>query len=68
MSQQDEFLKLKEIIKLPGSTAKPLIPVGRSTWNAGVKSGLYPQPVKLGARLQVWRRSEIQAFIDGGSK
>jgi hypothetical protein len=26
------------------------IPVGRSTWWAGVKSGRFPKPVKLGPR------------------
>ena len=44
------FVRLPQII---GSTkARPpipaLIPVSRSTWWAGVKSGRYPQPVKLG--------------------
>ena len=58
------FLKLSEIINVPGSGNAPLIPVGRSTWFAGVKDGRYPKPVQLSKRLVVWRRSDIQALID----
>lgn len=42
-----------------------VVPVGRSTWWAGVKSGKYPQPVRtLGARITVWRVEEIRALIE----
>lgn len=40
-----------------------IIPVSRSAWWAGVKSGKYPQSVKLGERTTCWRRSEILAVI-----
>lgn len=40
-----------------------LIPVGRSTWWAGVKAGRYPKPVKLGARMTAWRAEDIAALI-----
>jgi predicted DNA-binding transcriptional regulator AlpA len=43
------------------------IPVSRSTWWAGVKSGRYPQPVKLGPRITTWRVEDIQALIESGS-
>jgi len=39
------------------------IPVSRSTWWAGVKSGRYPKPVKLGPRTTAWRVSDIRALI-----
>lgn len=39
------------------------IPVSRSTWWAGVKSGRFPKPVKLGPRTTVWRVSDIRALI-----
>ncbi|MBU1040210.1 MAG: AlpA family phage regulatory protein [Proteobacteria bacterium] len=41
-----------------------LIPVGRSTWWAGVKAGRYPKPVKLGARMTAWRAEDIRVLID----
>jgi len=40
------------------------IPVSKSTWWAGVKSGRFPQPVKLGPRITAWRVEEIRALID----
>ncbi|MBK7463426.1 MAG: transcriptional regulator [Betaproteobacteria bacterium] len=62
------FLRLHQIIgsrtKNPPVTG--LIPIGRSTWLEGVKSGRYPQPVKgLGDRISVWRVEDILAFIEG---
>jgi prophage regulatory protein len=50
------FLRLSQILKI--------IPVGRSTWWAGVKSGKYPKPVKLGARTTAWRVSDIKALVE----
>lgn len=41
-----------------------LIPVGKSTWWAGIKTGRYPKPVKLAARVTAWRVEDIRAFID----
>lgn len=61
------YLRILQII---GSRKKnppipALIPVGRTTWLDGVKSGRYPQPVKgLGKRITVWRVEDILAFID----
>jgi phage/plasmid primase-like uncharacterized protein len=52
-------------------TIEPIIPVSRSCWLAGVKSGRFPKPVKLGARATAWRSVDIQALLDsmnGGAK
>jgi prophage regulatory protein len=43
-----------------------LIPVSRSTWLAGVKSGRFPAPVKLGPRIVAWKSTAIQTLIDDG--
>jgi hypothetical protein len=43
------------------------IPVSRSTWWAGVKSGRFPAPVKLGPKISAWRDVDIQQLIDNGS-
>ena len=43
------------------------IPVGKSTWWDGVKSGRYPKPVKLGPRITAWRVEDIRALIEGAS-
>lgn len=42
----------------------PVIPVSKSTWWAGVKSGRYPQPVRtLGVRITAWNVKDILALI-----
>jgi predicted DNA-binding transcriptional regulator AlpA len=43
-----------------------VLPIGRSTWWAGVKDGRFPPPVKsLGPRISAWRAQDIQAVVDG---
>ena len=48
------------LLRLPQVLA--LIPVSRSAWWAGCKSGRYPKPVKLGPRTTAWRASDIAAL------
>jgi len=60
------FLRLSQIIGNP--KAKPpipaVIPVSKSTWWEGVKSGRYPQPVRtLGRRITAWRVEDIRDLI-----
>lgn len=62
------FLRLGSIIGSPATKHRParpaLIPVCASTWWAGVRTGRYPQPVRLGPRVTAWRVSEILALCD----
>jgi prophage regulatory protein len=53
------FVRLTSIIAPHGP-----IPVGRSTWWAGVKAGRFPKPVKLGPRTTAWRAEDIRALIE----
>lgn len=53
------FLRLPEVLKL--------YPVSRSTWWAGVRTGRYPQPVKIGERCTAWRAEDIRALIDSAA-
>ncbi|MBF5004773.1 AlpA family phage regulatory protein [Diaphorobacter sp. NR2-3-3-1] len=39
------------------------VPVSRATWWAGVKSGKFPQSVKLGPRTTCWRSADIDKLI-----
>lgn len=52
------FVRLPAILSPNGP-----IPVGRSTWWAGVKAGRFPKPVKLGPRTTAWRVEDIRALI-----
>lgn len=67
---QTGFIRLKYIIGDP--TAKPPIPprypVSASTWWAGVASGRYPKPVRLGPKMTAWRVEDIRALIDSHNK
>jgi prophage regulatory protein len=60
------FFRIKEI--LGDSKAVPpipaIIPVKKSTWWAGIRSGRYPSPVKLGPRAVAWRRQDIEDLIE----
>ena len=61
------FLRLPQIIGKPNADPPipALIPISRSSWWAGVKSGRYPQPVKtLGPRITAWRVEDIRAYIE----
>lgn len=59
------YLRLPQILgdqkSLPPIPA--IIPVGKSTWWSGVKSGRFPKPVKLGPRITAWRVEDIRALI-----
>ena len=55
------LLRLPQIVKPFG-----LLPLGKSTWWAGVKSGRFPQPVKLGPRITAWREEDIRALVERG--
>jgi len=52
----------RELIRLPEVLA--LFPVSRSLWYQGVRTGRYPEPVRLSARRVAWRREEVLALID----
>lgn len=39
------------------------IPVSKSTWWAGVRSGRYPKPLRLGPRTTAWRGDDIEELI-----
>lgn len=61
------FLRLHQIIGDPKAEPpiRPIIPVSKSTWWAGVKSGRYPQPVRtLGKRITAWRIEDIRTLIE----
>ena len=50
------FVRLPHILSI--------IPIGKSTWWAKVKSGEFPQSVKIGSRSTAWRVEDIRALIE----
>lgn len=59
------FVRLGQIIGAPKANppVPAIIPVKKSCWWAGVKSGRFPKPVKLGPRVSAWRVEDIRALI-----
>jgi predicted DNA-binding transcriptional regulator AlpA len=49
------FLRLPQVLSI--------IPVGKTSWWKGVKSGRFPKPVKLSERCTAWRAEDIHALI-----
>ncbi|MDZ4214988.1 MAG: AlpA family phage regulatory protein [Rhodocyclaceae bacterium] len=52
----------RPLLKLPEVLAE--LPISRSSWYSGVRSGLYPQSVKLSAKSVAWKRSDIDRLIE----
>ena len=50
------FLRLADVLLF--------VPVCRTAWYNGVKSGLFPQPVALGKRARGYRVEDVRALID----
>lgn len=59
------FVRLPHIIGDPNAEPPipPIIPVKKSCWWDGVKSGRFPKPVKFGPRVTAWRVEDIRALI-----
>jgi hypothetical protein len=59
------LVRLKQILGNPKADPPipPFIPLSKSTWWLGVRSGRYPQPVKLGPRITAWRADDIRKLI-----
>lgn len=49
------FLRLPQVLTV--------IPVGKTSWWAGVKSGRFPKPVKLTEHCTAWRAEDIRDLI-----
>ena len=49
------YLRLSQVLQF--------IPIGKSTWWAGVASGRFPQPIKIGPRTTAWKAQDIQRLI-----
>jgi len=55
-------LPAEGFVRLP--TVLQVIPLGRTSWWNGVKSGRYPPAHKIGARATGWKVEDIRALIE----
>lgn len=66
------YLRIWQIVGKPATATAPaipaIIPVSKSTFWAGVRSGRYPQPTRaLGDRITAWNVADIRALIERAS-
>jgi len=54
-------LKALKLVSLEEILA--VVPVSKSTWKRGVRSGIYPQAKQIGMKRVAWLESEIIDFI-----
>ena len=66
MSRSDTKIPSCGFPRLPQVIA--LIPISKSAWWEGCRTGRYSKPVKLGPRTTVWRVEDIKAFIESVGK
>lgn len=69
MSKDSKILEIEELPKTGLLRIKQVlrfVPVSRSNWWAGVRSGRYPKPLKLSERVTVWRAADIRQLVEKG--
>lgn len=50
------FVRLSQILMV--------IPIGKTCWWEGVKTGRFPKPVKLSERCTAWKAEDIRHLIE----
>ncbi len=60
------FVRLHQILgdRKSDPVIPPIIPISRASWWNGIKSGKYPQPIKLGSRTTAWRVADIRRLVE----
>lgn len=61
------FLRLAQIVGNPKAGIPAIVPIGKSSWWLGVRSGKYPKPLKLGPKTTVWKVEDIRNLIERGT-
>ena len=49
------FLRLPQVLSI--------VPISKSAWWEGCKTGRFPKPVKLGPRTTAWKAEDISSLI-----
>ena len=58
------LVRLAQILGDRRKGIPPIIPISKSSWWAGVKTGKYPKPVKLSARCTCWHADDIRKLLE----
>lgn len=57
------YLRIWQILGDKKRDISPIIPISKSAWWDGVKTGRYPAPVKLSPRVTAWRVEDIKSLL-----
>lgn len=49
------LIRMKEVLEI--------LPISKSTWWEGVRTGQFPKPRKLGDRISCWRLEDILRLV-----
>jgi prophage regulatory protein len=52
-----QLIRLSDVLSI-------YIPISRSHWYRGIKSGKFPRPIRIGPRSCFYRISDIEALIN----
>jgi prophage regulatory protein len=58
------FYRLSQILGDPKAGIPAILPISKSSWWNGIKTGRYPAGRKLSARTTVWAVEDIRALIE----
>ncbi|TKB24333.1 AlpA family transcriptional regulator [Desulfopila sp. IMCC35006] len=60
------FYRLPQIIgdRKANPPIEPLLPISRSAFYAGIKKHIYPAPIRLSARVSLWRVEDITRLLE----
>jgi predicted DNA-binding transcriptional regulator AlpA len=56
MPEEPFFLRLPQVLEK--------IPISKSSWWSGIRSGRFPKPIKLTERTSAWRRADIEQLCE----
>ncbi len=59
---EEGYVRLWQIVGGKGCPA--ILPISKSSFWAGIRSGRFPKPIKLGKRTTVWRVEDIRSLLN----
>jgi predicted DNA-binding transcriptional regulator AlpA len=62
-SEQEQLLKLEHVIGNKKKRVRGYVPMSKSKWYAGIKSGIFPPALRIGSG-SFWRLSDIRNLIN----
>ena len=66
MIQTDSIPETTGFMRLP--QVLEVIPVSKSTWWAGIKTGRFPKPYRLSPGITVWRREDVMSVLQNAKQ